>query len=246
MIWKTIFSKPPTGTDIRFGPEATPWPLVVVRHPQAKQMKLQLDSRRQCVRLTLPKRAPESPALRWVETKRDWIAAQIARQGAGAPIGPGARIPYRDSALELRWQADWPRTVRQEGDALLVGGPQEGVEGRVIRWLKREALSILDAETRALAERVDRIVDSVGVGDPARRWGSCSSKGGIRYSWRLILAPDHVRQMIVAHEVAHLVHMNHSPAFHALAKELSGEDPRRANRWLRTNGQQLHGFGARS
>jgi predicted metal-dependent hydrolase len=87
-------------------------------------------------------------------------------------------------------------------------------------------------------------VARVGVGDPLSRWGSCSSSGGIRYSWRLILAPDWVRRATVAHEVAHRVHMNHSPAFHALVADLLGADPKPARSWLRSNGPLLHRIGS--
>ena len=76
------------------------------------------------------------------------------------------------------------------------------------------------------------------------RWGSCASTGTIRYSWRLILAPAFVRRATVAHEVAHLVHMNHAPAFHALVAEILGSDPRPARAWLRREGAALHRFGA--
>ena len=83
----------------------------------------------------------------------------------------------------------------------------------------------------------------VGIGDPLSRWGSCSSGGTIRYSWRLVMAPDFVRRATVAHEVAHLVHMNHGPVFHALVAELHGADPRPARLWLRREGAGLHGIG---
>jgi predicted metal-dependent hydrolase len=85
----------------------------------------------------------------------------------------------------------------------------------------------------------------VGVGDTLSRWGSCSSSGAIRYSWRLILAPPEVRRATAAHEVAHRVHMNHSPAFHGLVAELFGADPKPQRDWLRREGAGLHRLGRR-
>ena len=102
---------------------------------------------------------------------------------------------------------------------------------------------MLDAETRAFAARAGTAIVRVGVGDPVSRWGSCSTGGTIRYSWRLIMAPDFVRQATVAHEVAHLVHMNHSPQFHALVETLLGRDPKPARSWLRREGAALHRIG---
>jgi predicted metal-dependent hydrolase len=102
---------------------------------------------------------------------------------------------------------------------------------------------LLEVETREFAELAGVSVPRVGVGDPLSRWGSCSASGTIRYSWRLILAPDWVRRATVAHEVAHRVHLNHGRAFHALVAKLLGTDPGPARQWLRRNGGSLHRFG---
>jgi hypothetical protein len=134
--------------------------------------------------------------------------------------------------------------VVRDGERLLVGGPAEAVAGRVLRWLRQEARAMLAADTEHYARTAGVTVSRVGVGDPVSRWGSCSSSGAIRYSWRLIMAPDFVRRATVAHEVAHRVHMDHSPRFHALVQELFGEDPRPARLWLRQNGAALHRIGA--
>jgi hypothetical protein len=117
---------------------------------------------------------------------------------------------------------------------------------RIVAWLKREALRLLDAETNEFASRAGVEVAGVAVADPKARWGSCASRGAIRYSWRLILAPDAVRRSTVAHEVAHRVHMNHGPAFHALVAELYGRDPKVERDWLRRHGASLHWFGRES
>ena len=73
-----------------------------------------------------------------------------------------------------------------------------------------------------------------------RRWGSCASDGSIRINWRLIMAPDFVRRSVVAHEVAHMTHFDHSPAFHAHLGTLFEGDVGAANRWLKRNGRSLY------
>jgi hypothetical protein len=113
----------------------------------------------------------------------------------------------------------------------------------VLRWLQAEARVLLAAETHEFALPAGVAAVRVGVGDPVSRWGSCSSSGTIRYSWRLILAPDFVRRATVAHEVAHLVHLNHGPDFHLLVARVLGEDPRPARAWLRRHGAALHMIG---
>lgn len=113
----------------------------------------------------------------------------------------------------------------------------------MLRFLRSYALDVLNKDTRDLANAHDITVSKVGVGDPKGRWGSCALSGDIRYSWRLILAPDEVRRATVAHEVAHRVHMNHSRAFHDVVAKLNGGHPSAARRWLRTHGTALHWFG---
>ena len=106
------------------------------------------------------------------------------------------------------------------------------------------AKAVLEAETLAMAQVHGLIVASVGTGDTRSRWGSCTSSGAIRYSWRLILAPAWVRRSTVAHELAHLLHMDHSPAFHAAHARIYGEDPRPARAWLKAHGAGLHRYQA--
>jgi predicted metal-dependent hydrolase len=206
-------------------------------------MTLRIDHRREEVRLTLPVRAALSPALDWLETKRAWVDDQLTKQPEAVAITPGMEVPLGDARYRLVWCADWPRTPHVDGEELRIGGPVEGLEGRLLRWIKQRALEELSAQSAICAARAGVSVSRVGVGDPTSRWGSCSSSGAIRYSWRLIMAPSFVLKATVAHEVAHRVHMDHSPRFHALVEKISEADPKLARAWLRAHGQTLHAFG---
>ena len=80
----------------------------------------------------------------------------------------------------------------------------------------------------------------MSITDPRSRWGSCTpGRGTIRYSWRVILAPPGVLDYLAAHEVAHLVHADHSPRFSAVVEQLVG-DPKPYRAWLRQHGPGLH------
>lgn len=215
----------------------------VVRSARARRMRLAVDPRSGQIRLTLPNRTPLRHGLAWVEEQQEWIAWQRAKLPESRPFVPGAHIPWGDATLEIRWVESAARTPRRDGLLLACGGPREGLEGRVERWLKREALRLLSAETAEFAAKAGVRVTRVGIGDPRSRWGSCAASGAIRYSWRLALAPDFVRRATVAHEVAHRVHMNHGPAFHALVAALFGQDPAPARAWLRAHGSSLHWIG---
>ncbi len=215
----------------------------VVRHPRARVARLSVDPATGRVRLTVPARMAVKKAVAWAEQQQAWIAAQRARLPQGRPFVPGAVIPVADDAVTLHWDEGALRSPVRNGDLLLCGGPRAGFEARIERWLKREALRILVEDTAYYADRAGVTVAQVAVGDPRARWGSCSSSGAIRYSWRLLLAPAFVRRSTAAHEVAHRVHMHHGPDFHALVARLFEGDADEARRWLRREGAGLHWFG---
>lgn len=219
-------------------------PVIVRRHPQAKGYRLRYDAVRAELRLTMPARGRMRAALDWASGQGDWIARQMEVSPDAARLMPGAYVPVEGVERLILWESSSPRMPRLAEGHITVGGPEGSVAPRVLRWLKNRALETLRAETFDMAEGAGLSVASVSIGDPRGRWGSCASSGAIRYSWRLILAPADVRRATVAHEVAHLLHMNHSPAFHAAHADLLGEDPAPAREWLRRHGAALHRFTA--
>jgi predicted metal-dependent hydrolase len=237
-IWLIV-----TTSDLLFSGGGRKRMLTVVRRRGAKSMRLSIDPRDASVRLSLPLRAPLRPAISWAAGKRAWIEAELAKMPLARPIEPGMTFQFAGQDVRLDWSHEHPRAPVLRDEMLYVGGPREQLSARVLRYLRRIALKTLDAETRALADKYQIAVGRIGVGDPRSRWGSCASSGDIRYSWRLILAPDFVRHATVAHEVAHRIHMDHSPAFHAQVAALLESDPRPARQWLRAHGTTLHWFG---
>jgi predicted metal-dependent hydrolase len=227
-------------SELFFGEGDNRRPLSVRRVANARRVRLSVDPRTGDVRLTMPARASERKARAWAEEHRPWIEAQLAKLPVIRRIAPGAIIPLRGEDVRIDWSPDHSRIVRLEGGVLLVGGPVESVARRVTAWLRRQALAQLESETRAVAARAGVTIGRVAIGDPKARWGSCSSRGDIRYSWRLILAPPFVLSSTVAHEVAHRLHMDHSPAFRAAEARLYGADPRPARDWLRQHGASLY------
>jgi predicted metal-dependent hydrolase len=210
---------------------------------RARRLRLRVDPRTRAVLLTVPRRTSRRAALAWAAEHREWLEQTLAAMPAGTPIVPDAVLPYRGRPLRVDWAPGHPRRIEIAPDRLIVGGARESLEGRMLRWLKAEALMLMRAETESFAALAGVAATRVGVGDPVSRWGSCASSGAVRYSWRLIMAPDFVRRATVAHEVAHLVHMNHGPDFHALVAELLGADPAPARAWLRREGGALHRIG---
>lgn len=211
--------------------------------PAARGLRLSVDAVRERVLLTMPARASRRAALAWAETRRPWVEALLAEAPAVRPFVPGSTLPFDDALLTIRHAPGGGRGVVREDGLLLCGGPADCVPARVEAWLKRQALVLLSRDTAFFAGRAGVTVSRVSVGDPRRRWGSCSSGAAIAYSWRLALAPGFVRRSVAAHEVAHRLHMDHSPAFHAAHARLLGADPAPAREWLRRHGAELHLFG---
>jgi predicted metal-dependent hydrolase len=220
--------------------------VTLLMSPRARRMRLRVDPRTGAVLLTVPRRVSERRALAWAAGHRDWVEATLAAIPPASPIAPGAIVPLFGRPHRIDWDPARPRRIERGQGRLLAGGPAEGLEARLLRWLKAEAAALLERETRELAAKAGVPAVRIRVGDPVSRWGSCSAAGAIRYSWRLVLAPDFVRRATVAHEVAHLVHLNHGPQFHALVRTLLGTDPRPARLWLRREGAALHRIGRKA
>jgi predicted metal-dependent hydrolase len=221
-------------------------PLTLRVSSRARRMRLHVDPRTRSVTLTVPKRVSQRRALAWAAGHHSWVERALAAIPEPVALAPGAIVPLYGLPHRLDWDPARPRRIERGEGRLVAGGPETGLDRRLLRWLKAHALEVLGRETREFAHLAGVTVTRIGVGDPVSRWGSCSSTGTIRYSWRLILAPEFVRRATVAHEVAHRVHLNHGPGFHALVAALLGADPKPARAWLKREGAALHRIGGQA
>ncbi len=192
------------------------------------------------VRISMPRWSRTADALAFVQERSDWLALQLAKLPAQIELTDGALIPYCGTHLELRHFAGTSRRVRQVDGALVLGGPVESLGPRLRRWLEAEALRELAQDLTCFCTRAQQTAPRLMLSSAKRRWGSCAHGGTIRINWRLIMAPEFVRRSVVAHEVAHLVHFDHSPRFHALLAEIYDGDMAAANRWLKREGRSLY------
>ena len=217
-------------------------PLVIRRLPHARRMTLRLAPDGSEVRVSMPRWGRTSDALSFAHARSEWLAEQLARQPARQSIASGSTLPYRGGLLAIAHDHTYPRRPRAEAGALALGGPVEGLEARLRRWLQAEARVLLAQDLAHYAALAGRPVPKLALSSARARWGSCSSSGIVRINWRLVLAPDRVRRSVVAHEVAHLVHFDHSPQFHALLAQLFEGDLAEANGWLKHQGRGLYAW----
>lgn len=217
------------------------------RHRHARRYTLRVVSVTREAVLTMPPRGSFREAREFAEKHRAWIAARLGRLPKAAPFEHGTELPLRgvvhtiSHRRGLRGTA-WTETGRDGEHLLCVAGQSEHVARRITDYLKREAKRDLEKAVERYAARLGVTARRISVRDQASRWGSCSTNGALSFSWRLVLAPRYVLDYLAAHEVAHLVEMNHSPRFWRLLGRIY-PDMTRAKAWLDANGADLHRYG---
>jgi predicted metal-dependent hydrolase len=220
-------------------------PVPVRRSRRARRLILRIDSASGTPALTLPWRASLMEGERFLARHAGWIAARLGDRPAGRPLVHGAIVPVQGDPRRIVHVGG--RGIVRPGEsggepALLIPGDAAHVPRRVADFLKQEARRHVSAAVARHAMAIGRTAPRVRIGDARSRWGSCSARGAVAFSWRLILAPAEVLDYVAAHEAAHLREMNHGPAFWALVEELS-PDFRRHRAWLKRNGAELHAYG---
>jgi len=230
---------------------------------RARNLRLTVDPRHTAV-VTVPLRATRSRAgaerlaLEFVAEREAWLrrhladqAHQVGRVAALGPLADGGSIPFRGDLhrlLVIRPSATTPArsTVSR------VGG-DDGAEivvrlGRAERrpladileaWLRVRARSVIEREIERHAPALGVSPSALTVRDARTRWGSCSRRGRLSFSWRLVLAPPEALETVVVHELAHLRVFGHGPGFWAVVAQRR-PDHRRWRRWLRDHRLELH------
>mgnify|MGYP003671772901 FL=1 len=220
-------------------PGNPPIPLILRRSARARRISLrisQLDGR---VTLTMPKRLAEREALAFAETKQDWIRQHLVARGEDVIVAPGAEVPVGGKVLRVR--GGQGRGVRIGPEEILVPGPEESTGKRLAAHLREVARDRLAGACDDYAALLGKPYARITLRDTRSRWGSCTSDGGLMFSWRLIMTPPEVLDYVAAHEVAHLAQMNHSPAFWAEVTRIYG-DYQAPRQWLRDHGGGLHRY----
>ncbi len=217
-------------------------PLELSRHPRARRITLRLNPDGDGVRLVLPNRTPIREAIDFAERNSGWILKHLAKVPARIPFAEGAVIPLLGRHHLVVHDAAARCGVRCEAGVLRVAGQPEHLARRVSDFLKRAARAEIGTRARDKAARIERRVGRIALRDTRSRWGSCNADGDLNFSWRLILAPEAVLDYVVAHEVAHLVHLNHSRRFWKLADSLT-PDMAGAKAWLARHSAELWRYG---
>lgn len=222
-------------------------PLKVSANPRAKRMTLRIESGGKGLRVTVPPGTAAPAVEGFLERYRGWMETKLARLPApatdGAMLKAGVKIPLLGRPhLIVHKTGRGTTTVAPANDGelqIIVYGDAAHLPRRIRDFLRKQAESVITPFITRHSDIAGRKPKSVRFRDTTSRWGSCSADGNLSFSWRIVMAPPGVVNYLVAHEVAHLIEMNHGPQFWALCEKLC-PDTKRCRDWLKRNGQTLH------
>lgn len=215
------------------------------RRPAARRITLRVSAATGEVVITLPSRTAVNTAQRFAVSHAGWIAARLARLPERVEFTPDAILPLRGEPhrVSLRSGRGAARIELDAGMPVIAVACEPAHMARRVRdFLAREARQDLTEAVERYATRLGQRPSRITLRDTRSRWGSCTARGELNFSWRLILAPPMVLDYLVAHEMAHLREMNHSSRFWAHLRELC-PNVDAAEAWLKRNGTSLHRYG---
>ncbi len=221
--------------------EAFEFPLKVIKSPRAKRLTLRIDAKEHCPVLTLPPRCTQKQAIEFVNLHYNWIAEGLQSLPQRQKFASGQNISLFGKEVQICHAPEKRWGARVEKGVLYVSGDSEFTHRRVKDFIKKEAQAKFFKLSQKLAAKIACQVHDVVIKDTKSRWGSCSSLGNINYNWRLALAPQFVIDYIIAHEVSHLKHQNHSAVFWQCVASLC-PNFEQGQSWLKQHGKELYVF----
>lgn len=199
--------------------------------------------------LVIPVRGNLERGRDFAQSQAGWLRERLRTVPGPIPFVDGAEIPLRGKPHVLRHSGGLRGTIEARGrdsetglSAIHVPGEEEHFARRLTDWLKKQARADLEPAVLAYAGKLRVRPKRITIRDQSSRWGSCSASGTLSFSWRLILAPPLVLDYLAAHEVAHLVEMNHSPRFWRTVEAIA-PDTHKAEAWLKRHGSGLFRYG---
>ncbi len=217
-------------------------PLKVKRNRRARRICLRYSPTDHSLSLTLPKSVRLQEGIRFLNEKYDWLEQTLNEAPKHRRLRAGMTLPVLGKPHVTSHDPSLRRAYKLAAGELVVSGPDKAAVPRRIQdalksHVRQEISQLVEQKAALLGKRYGRI----SIRDTKSRWGSCSSEGNLNFCWRLVFAPREVLEYVVSHEVAHLRHMDHSPAFWAAVERLCpGYEA--AKEWLRINAQELYQY----
>lgn len=210
---------------------------VTLRHSaRAKRLSLRVSRLDGRVTLTLPKRAAEREGIAFLRSKEHWLRSHLRDLRPVQPVAAGQTVLFQGVPVEI---VAAEVKGAQIGQGFIRVRAVQPVGPQIKALFRQQARDALALASDRYAAQLGRSYSRLTIRDTRSRWGSCSAQGALMYSWRLIMAPPAVLDYVAAHEVAHLVEMNHQPEFWSVVARLC-PDYQKKRQWLRDHGDLLH------
>ncbi len=219
--------------------------VTVKRSKRAKRVALRLDPVERVINLVVPNKMSLKKAYYFAEQHEQWVVDTLSKLAPAIPFNHNTILPIFGDKITLDIEHDEHRkrtSLKQYNNILRVNTYQSDPTNRITAYLKKTSQSGLADLASEKAEIIGKTISSVNVRDTKSRWGSCSTDGKISFSWRLIFAPYDAMDYVVAHEVAHLIHMDHSKDFWKLCRSLSSNFVE-GKFWMKNHGNELMRYG---
>jgi hypothetical protein len=192
----------------------------------ARKRSSSIEIRDNAVIIRVPKRMRLDEIRGVLLEKANWINKKLAEQ-AKRPTAPkrvfedGSSFPFMGQDYTLKIIEGAKNNIQIEGNSLVltlrnikkITDLPARVKRTVRKWYMSEALALLTEKTTTIANQIEAKAGTVTIRDFKSRWGGCHPSGNIHYNWRIVMGPEDLVNYLVAHEVSHLNHHNHSPAF---------------------------------
>ncbi len=230
-----------TGKTFEIEKEFADLPLKVVKSTRCRRLLLRIDAKERCAVLSIPPQISSKRAIKFIEENRAWIEAHLLAVPVGRKFTNGDIINLFGQTYQIKHCPEQRGGVVLEEGYIQVSGEAEFLSRRVRDFIKKESLQKLTEISQEKAQKIGCRVKKVTMKDTKSRWGSCSTLGNINYNWRIAMAPKEAIDYLVAHEVAHLRHPDHSCDFWKCVNALTpyAESGRR---WLKQNGNLLFAY----
>ncbi|MBR2273457.1 MAG: M48 family metallopeptidase [Alphaproteobacteria bacterium] len=214
--------------------------LKVVQSKRSRRLTLRIDKKDRMAILTVPPYCSRQQAISFVESHQNWILNNINKIPASRKFENEDVISLFGKQYSIQHtQIRGNTKLDKEQHILYISGGIEFLHRRVKDFIKKVSQQEFLQRSQQMAQKIGKKVHNVYIKDTKSRWASCSTLNNLNYSWRLALAPEHVIRYIVAHEVAHLKHQDHSAYFWELVKFLDA-DASKGREWLAKNGHMLY------
>jgi len=207
----------------------------------AKRLILKADPVTAQIILVKPQRTSKKKAIEFAIKNSKWIENEIKSFKPKIDFIAGSLIPILGEPCELTHIESKLNNVSKEGPKIIITCKKEDMPEKLRNWIKQEAKEIITNVAKTYSDKVSKKFRRLSIKEMNYRWGSCSKEGNLNFSWRIFMTPRRVFDYIIAHEVAHLVELNHSMRFWKTV-DLLNNDRLFATKWLKENNEQLHRY----